>query len=450
MSSNAFQALKARQDRVSSGGASAQTLVVQITGYETKQSPHCAVGHPLLDTGEPDTGRTVRVFLREDKDAAKREYSRTEIADYANSRHKAATEIGGVIMFAGAIETETPGVYSARWPDAISHYPGEAACRAAYATTYFNTEGDRPYFALEYYKPEMAVAVDSVQAIEQKLPEALEPVTPNAAVCALIRLVSHEGDSVAVRAKAAWNKDPQSGFTQAASGLESATKFYQMEDWGLIQQVFASGEVASAEIIPGMRINAIGATLKSLMKKPQRLEAMGKVYRDEAGHVAFTKTWFAARFHESGDPYLTALQRASNDSPRYRAANIPTASFAPSAEQTLQADAGNAPAPESQHEIAPVSVPAADPAPTRSAAVPAAADAGTASRSRPSPRAPNLQPPAAQQETAAAAVDSGATTAAPPPDMDAAFHAPMPPSMDDSLVLDDDDMKALENFSMSL
>jgi hypothetical protein len=425
---------------------------VQITGYSIDQWPHYAIGHPLLDNGEPDETRTVRVFLREDKDAGKREYARTEIADFANPRHKAATEAGGIIMFASAVETDTDGEFSARWADSVSHYVDEAACRAGYATVFFRTDGDRPYFSLEFYKPEAAILVDSVRAIEQALPDMLHPSSPSTGMAALIRLVSKEGDTVAVRAGSAWHKDESSGFSTVAPGLDSATKFYDKEDWKLIKQVFESGEVAMAEIIPGMRVNAIGATLKGLLKKPQRLEAMNTVYRDEEGHAVFTKTWFSARFHESGDPFLTALQRAASDSPRYRAANIPTANFDPSPEHALaprngaeqgvthtNKEAGDSPAPhtESPRRSPQSQSQSRDPA----ASAPVAAEEPT--RTRP-PRAPHLKHPVHGAPAAQP------TPAPPPPNALTDVEPQLPPGMDDVLELGDEDMKALEAFSMKL
>lgn len=452
MSSNAFQALKARQDRVSN--SSPYTLVVQITGYDTNQAPHYAIGHPLMDNGEPDETRTVRVFLRADKDAGKREYARTEIADFANPRHKAATTEGGIIMFASAVATDTQGEYSARWADAVSHYAGEAACRTGYATVFYRT-GERPFFSLEYYKPEGTLRVDGIKAIEQTLPAALEPSSGSTGMAALIRLVSNEGETVAVRAVSAWNKDEGSGFTMVATGLQSAAKFYEKEDWALIKQVFEAGEVAMAEIIPGMRINAVGATLKSLLKKPQRLEAMNNVYRDEDGHAIFTKTWFAARFHESGDPYLTALVRAASDSPRYRAANIPTANFEPSLEQTLMArlDAEDAMAPRAGTEGGAGATPHRETPPRHSP--PASAPSAPAvpeqpTQARPS-RAPNLKPPAQSAARTPSAPAATPTPAAPPVDEPTSIVPQMPPGMDDdALELGEEDIKSLEAFSMQI
>lgn len=304
-----FDALvDANKDFGKKGATEGQNIAIVVESYNTEgadPTKHTVTGKALHN------GETMTISLRADKDAANRRFKRAEVSNWAAKRDKAATDVGGVILFEGVFKY--PQGYTAKWGNALSHTPDEASVFIAHACP-VATKNKK--FAFDVVRVPAARAVSTVEELEAALAEAMSPGPFSFAV-----VRASDGEKVTVRKAERYKKNDEGKFEQIEAA--EAAKLFLTTQFG--QALVANiGTGFVTEVIAGERIFAGKDTQDKLgtEEKHKRFHMMGN-------GAGFTPTVIAVRRHAQGGLYFTFGIPSSTQPQLYPLEGIPSAVIQP-------------------------------------------------------------------------------------------------------------------------
>lgn len=299
-----------------------ENIPVQISSYDlSNPDRHMAVGTRL------DTGEEIKVYLLPDKDAAKRDFARAEIADFAAGPrdHKASTDIGGTILFERAYEgNKEPGIHASRWATVMSHTAEEARVLVGMvrALPPVNGQNGTKQAVEMLHNADAKMAVGYAQ-LQQSLMQVFAAQTPGVPG-AYLRIEGTKKDGTpsvaAFKVSSTFTEDQNTG---TITRDEPGVAFQKFAD-----SSFGKALLSKLEQSPNQPVEVIPATTYSVGRDTvkQAGDSMASRFKVKDGDgYGFAESSLAVRQRKTNGSYYAAEAfPLRNDRLFYTVENIPT------------------------------------------------------------------------------------------------------------------------------